>query len=177
MFQKNARWQRGYVTVRDVAPINGHGGPNSATRLGFLEEVILLRLRPNRHAQMMADMPDTYDVFRFDGTCAMLAADEFMKTRPPLAPHHAPLLWSQLDRALRRALSQDPQVEKTRLSQTERCRGSVVLGASSECQKATQQLAEAMLRALSKQSDLPLPEELPAWSEPPETSAKLAGQP
>lgn len=164
MFHRSTPWQRGYIKVKEVAPMNSHGGPSSVTRLGFLEEVILLQHRPNKHKQMMADMPETYDVIRFDGTCATLAEDEFMRKRPPLPPRHAPLLWSQLDSALRRTLADEPEVEKARLEQTESCRGSVVLGANSGCQKATEQLAEAILRAVSKQAELPLPVELPVWS-------------
>jgi hypothetical protein len=168
MFEKAAPWQRGYVKVKDVAAHNAHGGPTASTRLEFLEEVILLRVRPNRYRDMMSNMPTSYDVFRFDGTCATLAEDEFMTKKPVLPSRYAPFTWSQIDPAIRRALVQDPKVEKARQAQTELCHGSMLTGGNLACRDATQQLARAMLSAAANGSPLPLPNELPEWPAVPD---------
>jgi len=170
MFERTAPWQRGYVKVKDVAAVNLHGGPVAATRLEFLEEVVLLRQRPAGRREKLADMPPNYDVLRFDGTCAMLAQDEFMTKKPVLPPRYAPFVWSQIDPTLRRALSEDAKVEKARLSQTEVCHGSMLTGGSVACKDATQQLARAILSAAGSTAILPLPGELPRWPDPQATA-------
>lgn len=163
MFAKNAPWQHGFIKVKDVAAHNAHGGPSANTRLEFLEEVILLRVLPNRYREMMSDRLTIYDVFRFDGTCATLAEDEFMTKKPVLPPRYAPFVWSQMDPVIRRTLSQDPNVEKARMNQTELCHGSILTGGNKACREATQQLARAMLNAATNGPALPLPEDLPEW--------------
>jgi hypothetical protein len=173
MFEKRAPWQHVYVKVKDVAAINSHGGPASPARLEFLEEVVVLRQRPNKYREMVADMPNSYDVLRFDGTCATLAEDEFMTKKPVLPPRVAPFVWSQIDPGIRRALTADAKVEKARLNQTEVCHGSVLTGGSGACKDATQQLARAMLAAVNETDALPLPAELPAWPSSDETTARV----
>ena len=48
--------------------------------------------------------------------------------------------------------------------QSENCRGSFLAGGSSDCQRATQSLAQAIIRALDQGTDLPTPEHIPEWS-------------
>jgi hypothetical protein len=177
MFDKSAPWQHGYLKVKDVAAVNSHGGPNANTRLEWLEEVVVLRLRPNKYRQMVADMPQSYDVLRFDGTCATLAEDEFTARRPPLPylPRYAPFVWVQIDAAIRRALSQDMKVEKARLNQTELCHGTLLTGGSGACREATQQLARAILSAINSGSTIPLPDQLPRWPTISEATAQAEG--
>jgi hypothetical protein len=173
MFEKAAPWQHGYIIVKDVAAVNSHGGPVANTRLEFLEEVVVLRMRPNKYREMVADMPTSYDVFRFDGTCATLAEDEFMTRKPVLPPRYAPFFWAQIDPAIRRALSQDSKVDKARLNQTELCHGSILTGGHAACKDATQQLARAILSATSNGSVLPLPDELPPWPVSSDATARI----
>lgn len=173
MFERSAPWQRGYIKVKDVAPINSHGGPSASTRLEFLEEVVILRMRPNKYREMVADMPNSFDVFRFDGTCATLAEDEFMTKKPVLPPRYAPFVWSQIDPAIRRALAQDSKVEKARLDQTELCHGTILTGGSGACKEATQKLARAILLTTSHGSPLPLPDDLPDWPKISSATARI----
>ena len=177
MFEKTAPWQHGYIKVKDVLAHNSHGGPNANTRLEFLEEVVVLRERPNRYREMVADLPTSYDVFRFDGTCATLAEDEFMTKKPVLPPRYAPFVWSQIDPVIRRALAQDPKVEKARLAQADLCHGSILTGGSGACRDATQQLARAILRVSVNGSPLPLPGELPQWPSIPDPRVRADSTP
>lgn len=173
MFEKSAPWQRGFIKIKDVAPVNSHGGPTASTRLEFLEEIVVLRMRPNKYREMVADMPNSFDVLRFDGTCATLAEDEFMTRKPALPPRYAPFVWSQIDPTIRRALSKEPKVEKARLDQTELCRGTILTGGSGACKDATQKLARAILAAISQGATLPEPDELPDWPRVSEATARI----
>jgi hypothetical protein len=164
MFQKGAPWKHVYVKVKDVAPVNSLGGPSSFSRLEFLEEVLLLREREFKQRQMIIDMPNSYDVLRFDGTCATLAEDEFMTKKPYVRPRYAPVIWHQIDAPLRQTLTEIPKVDQAAEAQTSACRGSFLAGGGEPCKDATQQLARAIVAALSDGLELPLPTNLPKWS-------------
>jgi hypothetical protein len=173
MFERAAPWKHGFVKVKEVAPVNSLGGPAAHTRLEFLEEVLILRERPIKQQQMIVDIPNSYDVLRFDGTCATLAEDEFMTKRPYVRARYAPVVWQQIDSGLRQALAQNQKVEEAAEAQNLACRGSFLAGGGEPCKDATQQLARAIVAALRDGLDLPLPSELPAW---PATST-AANQP
>jgi len=166
MFEKSAPWQHVYVKVADVAPINVHGGPTGETRMEFLEEVVVLRRRVIRYGEMEVSMPDAYDVLRLDGTCASLADDEFMSHRPALRPKYAPIVWQQIDGAMREVLVQKPQVDQARDGQYRACRGSFLGGGGVECREATLKLARAIMTVLGQGVTLPAPHSLPEWSSP-----------
>jgi hypothetical protein len=165
MFRRSAPWQHAYVRVKDVRPINALGGPAGDARMEFSEEVLLLayhRHTPTGGMEISGAL-DSYVVLRFDGTCATLAEDEFMSYRPGRS-RYAPVIWRQLDRGIRRALSESKRVEKARVAQSECCRGSFLAGGSPACQRATQKLAKAILRALDRGAELPTPKNIPDWS-------------
>ena len=166
MFNKTAPWQHAYVKVKDVAPFNSLGGPSAPARLEFLEEVILLRQRkPSRQQQqMMMDLPLSYDVLRFDGTCSTLAEDEFMTKKPYVRPRYAPIIWQQIDGRIRQVLAQNSKVESAVDAQEAACHGTFLAGGGEPCKDATQQLARAIIAALSDGIELPLPSVMPAWS-------------
>ena len=164
MFEKGAPWKHAYIKVKDVAPVNSLGGPSGFARLEFLEEVLLLRERDIKQRQMIVDVPNSYDVLRFDGTCATLAEDEFMTRKPYVRPRYAPVIWQQIDAPLRQALTQSPQVDQAAEAQTLACRGSFLAGGGEPCKDATQQLARAIVAVLSEGIELPAPTNLPEWS-------------
>lgn len=164
MFEKGTPWRHAYIKVKDVAPVNSLGGPNGFARLEFLEEVLLLREREIKQRQMIVDVPNSYDVLRFDGTCATLAEDEFMTKKPYVRPRYAPVIWQQIDAPLRQALTQIPKVDQAADAQTQACRGSFLAGGGEPCKDATQQLARAIVAALGEGLELPPPTNLPAWS-------------
>ncbi len=164
MFEKSAPWKHAFVKVKEVAPVNSLGGPTAHVQLEFLEEVLLLRDREVKQRQMIVDVPNSYDVLRFDGTCATLAEDEFMTKKPYVRPRYAPIIWQQIDVDMRQALTQNPKVDQAAESQTTACRGSFLAGGGEPCKDATQQLARAIVTALSEGLQLPPPSNLPSWS-------------
>jgi hypothetical protein len=174
MFAKSAPWQHVFVKVTDVAPRNALGGPAGDTRLEFLEEVVVLRERAFQTGAMeMTAPPKAYDVLRFDGTCAILAEDEFMWTRPPVRARYAPVVWQYLDPPMREVLSQSNPVDQAREGQHDACRGAFLGGGGSACKAATQQLARAIATALGRGVALPVPNSLPAWSSASEPVAPV----
>ena len=164
MFEKSAPWKHAFVRVKDVAPINSFGGSTSFSRLEFLEEVLLLREREIKQRQMIVDIPNSYDVLRFDGSCATLAEDEFMTKKPYVRPRYAPIIWQQIDARIRQALIQNPKIDQAAEAQTLACRGSFLAGGGEPCKDATQQLARAIVAVLSEGTQLPPPSNLPSWS-------------
>jgi hypothetical protein len=164
MFEKSAPWQHVFVKVADVAPVNVHGGPTGGTRMEFLEEVVVLRRREIRYGEMEVAVPDAFDVLRLDGTCASLAEDEFMSHRPGVRPKYAPVVWQQIDGAMREVLSQNERVEQAREGQYHACRGSFLGGGGAECREATLKLARAIMTVLGQGVTLPAPNDLPEWS-------------
>lgn len=165
MFERGAPWKHAYIRVKDVAPINSLGGPNGFSRLEFLEEVLLLREREVKRHQMIMDVPTSYDVLRLDGTCATLVEDEFMTRKPYVPPRYAPVIWQLIDPPLRQTLTQVPKVDQAAQTQNLACHGSFLAGGGEPCKDATQQLARAIVSALSEGVVLPVPTNLPEWSE------------
>jgi hypothetical protein len=163
MFERSAPWQHGYVKVQDVNVVNPLGGPVAKVRLGFTEEVVLLRHRAQAARKMQLSASDSYFVLRFDGTCATLAADEFSRSR--IYPtRHAPVAWRQIDGNIRQVLAQNRRVDRARRAQTAECHGLLLGVASAECQQATKRLTRAIMAELNRGVDLPAPRKLPAWS-------------
>jgi hypothetical protein len=165
MFNKTAPWQHAFVKVKDVVPFNSLGGPSAHTRLEFLEEVLLLRERElkKQQAEMIMDLPVSYDVLRFDGTCATLADDEFMTRKPYVKTRLAPIIWQQIDGRIRQALAQYSKVEVAVNAQEAACHGTFLAGGE-PCRDATQQLARAIRAVLSDGVELPLPSQIPDWT-------------
>ncbi len=164
MFEKTAPWKHAFVKVKEVAPVNSLGGPTAHVQLEFLEEVLLLRDREVKLRQSIVDVPNSYDVLRFDGTCATLAEDEFMTKKPYVRPRYAPIIWQQIDADMRQALTQSSKVDQAAEAQTMACRGSFLAGGGEPCKDATQQLARAIVTALSEGLQVPPPSNLPSWS-------------
>jgi hypothetical protein len=168
MFNKSAPWRHVYVKVKDVAPFNSLGGPSAPWRLEFLEEVLLLRERQAKPQQqmMVMDLPVTYDVLRFDGTCATLADDEFMTRKPVVRPHYAPVIWQQIDTRVRLALAQNAKIAEAAEVQNTACQGTFLAGGGANCRDATQKLTRAIMAVLTDGVDLPLPSKIPDWTNP-----------
>jgi hypothetical protein len=136
-------------------------------RLEFLEEVLLLRERkPKKQQQqmMILDAPVSFDVLRFDGTCATLAEDEFMTKRPVIRPHYAPVIWQQIDTRVRLALAENPKISEAAEAQNSACQGTFLAGGGEICRDATQRLTRAIMTVLSEGVALPLPSKLPDWT-------------
>jgi hypothetical protein len=166
MFAKTAPWEHAYVRVKEVDAINSMGGPMADTRLVFAEEVVILRRRPTTASTggMQVSGPDSYDVLRLDGTCALLQEGEFGSYMVPSQKRSAPVVWKLLEPGLQEALSQDPQIEDKSKQQRSACRGVSLGGGTRECQRATHQLSKTIMGALRRGIDLPVPDRLPEWS-------------
>jgi len=154
MFAASSPWQRSYIRVQQVDPINTLGGPSSEKDLVFDEEVIVLDGLAGAPTEVSVSGSNGHHVLRFDGTCATVMDDELTQRRPP-APRHAQLNWGHLDTDLQQALLEDPDVKKARRTQRAACRGSSQLNADASCAEAQQRLGDAIVKAIQRPVALP----------------------
>jgi len=89
MFRKGTPWTRAYMGRRTEAWYMGarHSAPVQMT-VG--EEVIVLAARGGGTGGVQVSGSGSYDVYRWDGQCASVMADEVRLRRPP-APTAAPI--------------------------------------------------------------------------------------
>ncbi len=91
MFKKGTPWTRGYLRL-NVEAWNASGGMSSSDKLVFDEEVLLVAHRSADTGGMtVSGASGSYDVLRWDGTCASLMGEEVTTKLAP-APKHAKIL-------------------------------------------------------------------------------------
>ena len=154
MFAANSPWQRSYIRVQQVDPLNTLGGPSSDEKLLFDEEVVVLDGITGAPNEMSVSGSNGHHVLRLDGTCATVMDDELTQRRPP-APRHAEPCWGHLDTSLQDALLEDPGVKKARRIQRVSCKGSWELNGDMVCENARQRLADAIVKAIQRPVTLP----------------------
>jgi hypothetical protein len=112
MFVKGTPWTRGYLN-RNVEAWNASGGAASNDKLEFDEEVIVLHRRvADTGGMQVSGVGDSFDVIRWDGTCASLMTEE-ITLRPPPKAKHARIPWKSLALATREALLADDKIGQT----------------------------------------------------------------
>jgi hypothetical protein len=109
MFRKGTPWKRAYMGRRTDAWYMGarHSAP---VQMILGEEVIVLAARGGGTGGVQVSGSGSYDVYRWDGQCASVMADEVRLRRPP-APKAAPIVWQSLSEATRAALLDDPAIK------------------------------------------------------------------
>lgn len=162
MFEKEAPWEHGYVRVEEIQAKNSQGGPVADVSLVFTEEVVVLRRRPQPKSEIGMEILGSYDVLRFDGTCAILAEDEF-DFRRPYRTKLAPLAWRQLDPDIREALERAEPIVVAQKMQEADCHGLYIGGGDSQCRRATEKLTAAIMKELNRGLPLPTPKKVPTW--------------
>jgi hypothetical protein len=95
----------------------------------------------------------SYDVYRWDGQCVSVMADEVHLRRPP-APASAPIVWQSLSEATHQALLEDRGIKLRHEQQLDRC--SKDSGAH-RCTEATTALVRAIADYVRKGGKLPAP--------------------
>jgi hypothetical protein len=160
MFAKGSPWTRGYVRMEQIEPYNTLGGPNGDSKLVFGEEVIILAHRAPEAGKVQVSGGDTFQVLRWDGTCASLAEHELV-TWVPGVPRHAPLAWNYLDNNIQQALLSSDQVSAARKKYRAECRGATMGRQNRACEKAARRLTDSIVVAVRTGIELPTPERLP----------------
>jgi hypothetical protein len=132
LFAKGSPWTRGYLT-RDTEAWNASGGGSVRGKLLFDEEVLVLRKRAA--GGIVVGQGGGYDVLRWDGTCASLAAEELTLRRPPRV-RAAPIGWRNLNTPARDALLADAKLSALYDKRRKECKGATSGDVSAACVKA-----------------------------------------
>lgn len=161
LFAKDSPWRRVYVSVRQADPFNGFGGPSSEEKLTFEEELLVLTERkPNLGGMSVSGVGASYDLLRWDGTCATLSAQEVTPRRPP-KPKHALVPWRNLDESTQGALLKDDRVAKVAAERKKQCKGVTMGDVSDKCEKAEHALNDLVVEAVRGGVVVPMPSRLP----------------
>ena len=115
------------------------------------EEVIVLAARGGGTGGVQVSGSGSYDVYRWDGQCASVMADEVRLRRPP-APTSAPIVWQSLSEATRTALLDDRAVKVRLDKQQDGCAND---SSASPCTKMTAALTRAIATYVRKGGKLP----------------------
>jgi hypothetical protein len=128
--------------------------------LVFDEEVLTLRYHgvPKNGIQV-GSASGSYDVLRWDGTCAMAVdADMLSHTRPP-KPRSARVLWHRIgDKAQTALIVASDTVKKAHAKRGKECRGAMTGDVSAACQKADAALVDAIVDYVRGGGEVPAPE-------------------
>jgi hypothetical protein len=161
MLAKGTPWQRGYLRVKAVEAWNASGGMSSADKLVFEEEfVIVARREAAQGGIQVSGAGGSYDVLRWDGTCASLMEDE-VSLRGGGAPKHAKIPWKNLDEKVRDALAANDKIGKVYAERRKECKGATMGDVSAKCQKADDQLSTVVVDYMRGGGAVPPPAKLP----------------
>jgi len=154
-FRKGAPFSRGYL-AKNVQAWNASGGASSADKLAFDEEVVVLLSRQNETGIQVSGASGSFDVLRWDGTCATLASEELTLTPPPSAKH-AKVLWKDLPDATQSALLADEAIAKLNKERRNECKGASMGDVSAKCVKLVDKQSDAIVAFVRKGGEVPLP--------------------
>lgn len=161
LFHKGTPWKRAYVAVKEVNPFNGFSGPSSEEKLFFEEELlVLLSHKADTGGMQVSGAGASYDVLRWDGSCATLSGEEIRLVAPP-KPRHALIPWRFLEDATQEALRQDQAVDKVVIERRKECKGATMGTVSAKCEKADKALNDLVVDAVRNGTTVPKPKKVP----------------
>jgi hypothetical protein len=161
MFAKGTPWTRGYLR-REVEAWNASGGVSSADKLVFEEEVLLVVHREaDAGGMVVSGSSGSYDVLRWDGTCASLMGEEVTTKPPRVPPKHAKIPWKSLGEPLREALLANEKIGKVSAERKKECKGATMGEVSIKCVKADTMLSVSVVEYVRSGGALPPPSKMP----------------
>jgi hypothetical protein len=150
MFRKSRPWTRAYVRREMEAWYTG-ARRSSPVQLVVDEEVIVVASRSGGSSGVQVSGSDSYDVYRWDGQCVSVMADEVTLRRPP-APRSAAIVWNSLTEATHEALLDDRGIKSRLDVQRDRCSAN---GSTPRCTEATTALIRLITDYVRKGGKLP----------------------
>lgn len=161
LFSKGSPWRRAYVSVKETAPFNGLNGPSSDEKLVLDEELLVLfEKKADTGGMQVSGAGASYDLLRWDGTCATLSAEEVRLAVPP-KPKHALIPWRILEDATQNALLQNEAVAKIVSERKKECKGATMGAVSAKCEKADKALNGIVFDAVRGGTAVPQPAKVP----------------
>lgn len=158
MHKKGTPFTRGYLKGT-VDAWNASGGASSADKLVFDEEVIVLLARKNETGIQVSGASASYDVLRWDGTCATLSSEELTMSVPP-KPKNAKVVWKDFSEAAQEALLGDPNIAKLNKERRDECKGASIGEVSKKCVALVDKLSEAIVAFVRNGGEVPAPAKL-----------------
>jgi len=134
----------GYLT-RDMEAWSTARVLGSKSRAAFDEEVLVLASRHAKGGIVVTGSAVTYEILRYDGTCASLTSDEITFKRAPFPAR--PIRWEKLEAPVREDLEAQPAVARARARTTAACDRDRTTKA---CVVATRTLGAAIVTAMKK---------------------------
>jgi len=160
-FQKGSPWRRAYVAVKEVSPFNGWNGVSSDEKLVFEEELLVLaEKKVDTGGMQVSGAGSSFDVLRWDGTCATLSAEEVRLVAPP-KPKHATIPWRVLEDATQDALRKNDALAKTAADRKKECKGATIGTVTAKCEKIDHQLNDLVADAVRTGTTIPQPAKVP----------------
>jgi len=160
-FQKGTPWRRAYVSVKEAAPFNGLGGPSAEEKLTFEEELlVLLERKADTGGMQVSGAGSSFDVLRWDGTCATLSAEE-VRLQGPSKPKHALIPWRILEDSTQTALLANEGLAKVAAERKKECKGATMGTVSAKCEKADKALNDLVVEVVRGGTTVPKPAKVP----------------
>jgi hypothetical protein len=161
MFGKGTPWTRMYLRGNVKAWNASGGAASNEDELKFDEEVLVLVFRGAETGGMqVSGASGSYDVLRWDGSCATLVPEE-VTSKPPPKAKHAKIPWKNLDTKIKDALLADQGIAKVDADRKKECKGATMGEVSAKCVKADDKLSAMIVDYVRKGGSVPPPEKLP----------------
>jgi hypothetical protein len=149
MFRKSTPWTRAYLR-RDMDAWYTGVRLSSPVQLVHDEEVIVVASRSGGSSGIQVSGSGSYDVYRWDGKCVSVMADE-VSLRRPRVPESAPIVWKSLSDATHEALLDDRGIKLRHDLQRDRCSKDSV---APRCTEATAALVRVIADYVRKDGKL-----------------------
>jgi hypothetical protein len=150
MFRKSTPWTRAYL-VRTMDAWYMGSRRSSPVKMLLDEEVIVVASRSGNSSGIQVSGSGSYDVYRWDGRCVSVMADEVSLRRPPV-PASAPIVWTSLNDATRQALLDDRAIKSRSDRQRDRCNEN---SSGPRCTEATSALIHLITDYVRRGGKLP----------------------
>ena len=161
MLAKGAPWSRGYLRVKSAEAFYASGGVSSQDKIVFEEEFVLLTHREAETGGMVVSgAGGSYDVLRWDGSCASLQDEEVSLTGPS-SPKYAKIPWKSLDDKVKDALLANVKINKVYMDRRKECKGATIGDVSLKCVKLDDLLSTVVVGYLRDGGSVPPPAKLP----------------
>lgn len=157
MFRKSSPWKRLYLR-KNVQAVNATGGAWLPGTVEHGEEVIALRYREvDSEFHLEAGGGGTYDVLRWNGSCATVDED-LLSDRSPTRMRHPRVEWRWLGDEMRTALREDEKINVAYRARRSECKAATIGSVTAECERLDGELIDKIVRHVRERDSLPRPQ-------------------
>jgi hypothetical protein len=131
--------------------------------LSWDEEVLIVRYRgPQKGGIVVGSNLGTYDLLRWDGSCARAVEAQMITRTKPASPKTARIRWQRMGARTQDALvAASEAVKRARTKRGKECKGAMTGEVSAACDKADDLLTNAVAEYVRSNGSLPAPDDVP----------------